>query len=100
MGGTGQKRTEALRIYLAGYIDGEGCLAAFVLGNRNLVLFGKVDKVGTRFEGPIAPRGDHLDVRVEGIGREFEADLIIALAGCAVSDCVRPGFSGNFNKAL
>jgi len=27
LGGTGQKRTEALRIYLAGYIDGEGCLS-------------------------------------------------------------------------
>ena len=27
LGATGPKRTDALRIYLAGYIDGEGCLS-------------------------------------------------------------------------
>ena len=40
MGGTGQKRTEALRIYLAGYIDGEGCLMS-----KDGRLAGSVDSI-------------------------------------------------------
>src|SRR5690606_9824409 len=81
-------------------VDREGRIAALVLGDRNLVLLGEVQKIGARLEGPVAPGRDHLDVGVQRIGRQFEANLVIALASCAVSDGVRTRFPGDFDQSL
>jgi hypothetical protein len=54
---------------------------------------GEVHQVGARLEGPVAPGRDHLDVRVQRIGREFEANLVIALAGRAMGNRVGAGFA-------
>ena len=70
-------------------VDGEGRLAALVLGDEDLVLLGEVDQVGARLELPFPPRRDDADVGVEGIGRQLEAHLVVALAGGAVRDGVR-----------
>ncbi len=73
-------------------IDGERCFALFVLGNRNLVLFGKFEKLRAALERPVAPWSDDLDVRVQRIGRKLEANLVVALAGRAMGDGVGAGF--------
>jgi hypothetical protein len=52
--------------------------------------FGKIDQVGARLERPVAPGRDDLDVRVERIGRQFEPDLVIALAGGAMAMASAP----------
>ena len=70
-------------------VHGEGRFAALVLGDRDLVLLGEIDQLGPRGEVPFAPGGDHLDIRIERVIAELEADLIVALAGGAVADGVR-----------
>ena len=72
--------------------------AALVLGHLDLVLFRPGDQRGAAGEVPFAPRGDHLDVGCERIGAEFEADLIVALAGGAVSDRIGPGLARDFDQ--
>jgi hypothetical protein len=81
-------------------VDRERRLAALVLGHLDLVLFGKGDQVGARREVPFAPWRDDADVGVERIGRELEADLVVALAGGAVGDGVGAGLARDFDQAL
>ncbi len=81
-------------------IDGEGRFPALVLGHLDLVLLGKFDEVGAALELPFPPGRHDLDVGVEGIGRQFEADLIVALSGGAVGDGIGPGLGGDLDQAL
>ena len=75
-------------------------LAALVLGDRDLVLLGEGEKRGARGETPVAPGGDHLDVGLERVGREFEPHLVVALAGRAMGDGVGADLAGDFDQAL
>jgi hypothetical protein len=43
---------------------------------------------------------DHLDVRVERIGRQFEAHLVVALAGRAMRNGIGAGFGGDLDQPL
>ena len=74
-------------------VDRKRGLAALVLGDRDLVLLGVFEKLGARGQLPFAPRRDDLDIGIERIIAELETDLVVALAGRAVSDGVgrRPG---------
>jgi hypothetical protein len=81
-------------------VDRERRLAALVLGHGDLVLFGEVDQVGPALEVPFAPRRDDLDARFQRIVAELEADLVVALAGGAVGDCVGAGLARDLDLAL
>ena len=81
-------------------VDGEGRLAALVLGDEDLVLLGEVDQVGARLELPFPPGRDDLDVGVERVGRQLEAHLVVALAGGAVGDRVGARVMGDLDEAL
>jgi len=81
-------------------IDREGRIAALVLGDGNLVGFGKGDQVGAALELPLTPGRDDLDVGVQRIGRELKADLVIALAGGAMGDGISAGLGGDLDQAL
>ena len=73
---------------------------ALVFRNRNLVLLGKFDQPGAAGQIPFAPGGDDLHIRVKPVIAQFEADLVIALAGCAMRHGVRVGQLGNLDLAL
>ena len=81
-------------------IRGEGALAALVLRHRDLVRFGPGDERGAAGQVPFAPGGDDRDVGVQRIGGELEPDLIVALAGGAVSDCVGAGLVRDLDQTL
>ena len=53
-------------------------------GHGNVVTPGVVDQCGARVEVPHAPRGDHLDIGLQGVVGQLEPHLIVALAGGAV----------------
>ena len=74
--------------------------AALVLGDRDLMLLGEGDERGARCEAPLPPRRDHPDVRLERVGREFEAHLVVALAGRAMGDCVGADLARDFDQTL
>src|SRR5690606_3322541 len=78
----------------------ERCFALLVLRTRDLVLASKVQKVSTRLECPVTPRRNHLDVGIERIGGKLKTDLVITLAGCAMSHSVSAGLFGDLNEAL
>ena len=59
-------------------------LAALVLGDRDLIFFGKGEQRFARAEIPFAPRRNHFHVRLERIIAELETHLIVALAGRAM----------------
>ncbi len=69
-------------------VDGEGRLAALVLGYGDLVLLGEVEQRGAGGQVPLAPGGDDLDVGLQRVIGELEAHLVVALAGGAVRDGV------------
>ncbi len=81
-------------------IDGEGSVAVFVFGYDDLILFCELDHVVSPFEVPLAPRGDNLDIGVEGVVSEFETDLVIAFSSGPVADgvgiCVFSDFDLSF----
>ena len=79
-------------------VDRKRRLAAFVLGDRDLVLLREGEERAPGGEAPLAPRRDDLDVGLEGIGRELEAHLVVALAGRAVGDRVRPDLAGDVDE--
>ncbi len=81
-------------------IDRERRFAPFVFGNRDLVLFSKVEQFGARRQIPFAPRRDDLNVRIECVSRQFEAHLIVALAGCTVGNGVGTCFSSNLDQSF
>ena len=64
------------------------------LGDLNVVLLGVGDEIRAAFEAPLAPGCDDGEVRGEGFVGEFEADLVIALAGAAVRQRVGVGALG------
>jgi hypothetical protein len=64
------------------------------------VLLGELEQLGARGELPFAPRRDHLDVGLERIIGELEADLVVALAGGAVGDGVGAGLARDLDLAL
>lgn len=75
-------------------------LAAFVLGNGDLVLLGEVEQLLAAAERPFPPRGDHPDVGFQRVIAELEADLVVALAGGAVRDRIRTDGAGDLDLAL
>ena len=79
-------------------VDGEGGFAALVLGDGDLILLGKFQQFGARCQVPFTPRGDDLDVRVEGPGGQLEADLIVAFAGSAVGDRISTNLLCDLDK--
>ena len=81
-------------------IHGKRGLAHLVLRHLDLVGLGELDQVGAGAEIPFAPRGYDLDVRIERVGGELEADLVVALARRPVRDGVRTGFVSDFNESL
>ena len=81
-------------------VDGEGGLAALVLGDLDAVLFGEGEQICAGFEIPVAPRSDDLDVGVQAVIAQLEADLVIALAGCAMTDRVCADHVGNLDLAF
>ena len=46
---------------------------------------------------PFAPGGDDRKVGSEGFVGKFEANLVVALAGAAVGQCVAAGGEGHFH---
>ena len=78
-------------------VDRERRFAALVLGDRDLVLLGEGDERGPRGEAPLPPGRDHLDVGLERVGREFEAHLVVALAGRPVRNRVGPDLARDFD---
>ena len=72
-------------------------------GGRDALVFQILDHVDPTLESKLfghAPRGDDLDVGLEGVGGEFEADLVVALAGGAVADGIRTLGDGDVDHAL
>ena len=74
--------------------------AALVLGDRDLMLLGEGNERIAGGELPFAPRRDDLDVGLERVSRQFEAHLIVALAGRAMSDRVSAHFAGDLDQVL
>ena len=74
-------------------VDRKWRLASFVLGDRNLMLLGKLDELAARGKVPFPPRRDHRHVGLERIVGKLEPDLIVALAGRAVRTASAPTFS-------
>ena len=81
-------------------VDRERRLAALVACHRDLVLLGELDQVAPRFEIPLPPGRDHLDVGVERIISELEAHLVIALARGAMGHGVGAGRLGDLDLPL
>src|SRR6059058_338991 len=69
-------------------VDRERRFAALVLGDRDLMLLGEVEQRLAARELPLAPGGDHLDVRLESIISELETHLVVSLAGRSMADRV------------
>ena len=55
-------------------------------GDGDTVGLGVGQKVGPTLEVPLPPGRDDLDVGFQRVGRQLEADLVVALAGGAVGD--------------
>ena len=68
--------------------------------DRDAVLLRIVHQLLARQQVPLAPGRDDLDVGLEGIGTELEADLVVALAGGAVGDGVGAGLDGDLDQPL
>src|SRR5439155_8315344 len=55
-------------------------------GHRNSAFLGIVETVFSRLEIPLPPGRDDFKFRSQGLVCQFEADLIVALAGAAMRD--------------
>ena len=75
-------------------------LAFALVIDRYVSLPAVLQQLVSGIQVPLPPGSDHLDVGIERIGTQFEAHLVVALAGGAVSDCVRTGLLGNLYQAL
>src|SRR5262245_31452858 len=65
-------------------IDREGRFAALVLGDRDLMLLGELNQLGTRRQVPFAPGSDHLHVWLERVVAKLKSHLVVAFTGGAV----------------
>jgi hypothetical protein len=81
-------------------VDRERRLAALVLGDRDLVLLGEGDQLLARAQIPFAPGRDDIDVGLQRIGGQLEADLVVALAGGAMRDRVGADLLGDLDQLL
>ena len=68
--------------------------------DRDAVLLGVGQQLLARQQIPFAPRRDDLDAGLQRIGAQFEAHLVVALAGCAVRDGIGAGLVGDVDQAL
>jgi hypothetical protein len=68
--------------------------------DRDAVLLGVGHQLLTREQVPFAPRRDDLDVGHQRIGAEFEAHLVVTLAGGAVRDRIGAGLLRDLDQAL
>ncbi len=78
-------------------VDRIGRFAPFVGRNINAVFFRIFDEFGAGIEVPFAPGRDHFNIRVERVITQFKADLIIALAGGAVTHGICADLMGDFD---
>ena len=74
--------------------------AAFVLGDRYLVLLGEGEQRLARAEVPFAPRRDDFHVGLERVIGKLEAHLVVALAGGAVGDGIGADFLRDLDLLL
>ncbi len=72
-------------------------LALLVLGDRNLMLAGERQQILAALEAPFAPRCDDLDRRIERVIGQLESDLVVALAGRAMTDRVGANLVGDLD---
>ena len=64
------------------------------------MLLSIVEKPGARVEIPLAPGCDDLDVGIERVIAELEADLVVALAGGAMGDGIGADLAGDLDLAF
>src|SRR4026208_761742 len=81
-------------------VDGEGRFAALVLRHWNLVLLGKVDEIGAALEGPFPPRCNDANIGIQRVCGQFEAHLIVALAGGAMGDRIGSRVAGDLDQTF
>ena len=81
-------------------VDGERRLAFLVLGDGDLVIARELREFLAALEGPLAPGRDDLDAGLERVIAEFEADLVVALAGGAMADGVGARFARDLDLLL
>src|SRR5690606_30170073 len=63
-------------------------------------LFAVVDAIGSALDIPLTPRRDHLDARIDRVGRELETNLIVALPRRSMRDGVAAFFSRDIHHGL
>jgi len=68
--------------------------------DRDAVLLGIGQEFLAREQIPLAPRRDDFDIGVQRVGAEFEAHLVIALAGGAMGNRIGAGGAGDFDQTL
>ena len=61
---------------------------------------GELEQLGARGQLPLAPRRDHLDVGLQRVIGQLEADLVVALAGGAVGDGIGAGLQRDLDLML
>ena len=64
------------------------------------MFFSKLDEFGAREQIPLAPRGNHLDVRLQSIIGQLKTHLVVALARGAVAHSISARGAGNLNLTL
>lgn len=74
---------------------GIGIFFRFIV-DGDVVCFSISQFIFTRFEVPHPPRSDQRHFRSQGFNRQFKTDLVIALAGSAVSNGFSPFFFSDF----
>ena len=80
-------------------VDGIGVVVG-TLGNRHVVGVSIGDLVGTALQIPLANRGDNLKLGVEGLDGSLKTNLVVTLAGAAVSDVGRAKLVSDLDKLL
>jgi hypothetical protein len=68
--------------------------------DRNAMGLGVFQQLLARQQIPLAPGRDHLDAGFQGIGAEFEAYLVVALAGRAMANGIGTGFIDDLDQAF